>query len=383
MSLFFSRSSAPEQRAISSLPWSHGGGSPIGTGIDDHLRLVPAFAAVRLISDSIATLPLQQFRRTPNGRQPMPLARAIEAPSAYGTRVEWVQRALTSALITGNAYGLKTGYDRETAGWSSVEWIDPTKVRDSDDGSGEWIYNGSRRLDAREVLHIPALVVPGKRCGVSPMAVARSAVEAGLRAQDFTESWFANRAVPGMVFRNEARELTAEVAQKAKDRLTATLRSGEPFVTGKDWSLDVLKMPAEDAGFVAATRLTATQIASIYGIPPEMIGGESASSLTYSTVELNQIAFLTNTLRPWITRLEAALSSLLPNPQFVRFNVDALLRVDTKTRWEIHKVRREIGAANIDEIRALEDEAPLPDGQGQDYAPLNSSPAAPPNGAPA
>jgi HK97 family phage portal protein len=152
-----------------------------------------------------------------------------------------------------------------------------------------------------------------------------------------------------------------------------TLRAGEPFVTGKDWKLDVISLPADDAGFVASAKLNATQIASIYGVPPDMIGGESSSSLTYSTVELNQIQFVTNTLRPWLVRLETAFSSLLPKPQYVKFNVDAMIRADTKSRWEVHQIARTIGAESIDEIRALEELPPLPDGQGQVYAPLTSS----------
>jgi len=101
-----------------------------------------------------------------------------------------------------------------------------------------------------------------------------------------------------------------------------------------------------------------------------MIGGESGSSLTYSTVEQNALNFAQFTLHPWIQKLEEEFSSWLPEPQFVKFNLDAMIRVDAKTRREIYQIDRNIGLRNIDEIRALEDEAPLPDGQGQDYTPL-------------
>ena len=117
-----------------------------------------------------------------------------------------------------------------------------------------------------------------------------------------------------------------------KERMKLTVKAGEPFVVGKDWDVTMLALSADDAGFVQSARLTATHVASVFGIPPQMIGGDAGSSLTYSTVELNQIQFLTNTLRPWITRLEEAFNSLLPRPHYVKFNVDAMLRVDTKTR---------------------------------------------------
>jgi len=66
---------------------------------------------------------------------------------------------------------------------------------------------------------------------------------------------------------------------------------------------------------------------------------------------------------------------MMPRPQYVKFNADALIRVDTKTRHEIYQIDRNIGLRNIDELRALEDEEPLPDGQGQSYTPLAAKPA--------
>ena len=71
-----------------------------------------------------------------------------------------------------------------------------------------------------------------------------------------------------------------------------------------------------------------------------------------------------------MVRLEEAISAfMMPRPQYVKFNADALIRVDTKTRHEIYQIDRNIGLRNIDELRALEDEEPLPDGQGQSYPP--------------
>lgn len=362
MSLFF-RGRA-EARDISSLPWNHGGDRPgvVGT-MESSLALVPVFAATRLIADSVATLPLHAFRKTADGRQPVSLPMVLDNPDPGGSRVAWVQRCMMSLLLRGNAYGLKSGFD-DIGGPKTITWMDPDRV---DFYSGKWVYEG-REVPEERMFHIPALVLPGSRLGVSPLKACRATVTAGESTQNFMRDWFRNKAIPGMTFQNVERELPPEVAQAAKERLVGTLRAGEPFVTGKDWKLDVLSLPADDAGFVAAAKLNATQIASIYGVPPEMIGGETANSLTYSTVELNQIQFLTNTLRPWLVRLETAFSSLLPRPQYVKFNADAMIRADTKTRWEVHQIARTIGAESVNEIRTHEDREPI--AGGDDYTPL-------------
>jgi HK97 family phage portal protein len=190
--------------------------------------------------------------------------------------------------------------------------------------------------------------------------------------------WFNGRGIPGVTAQNSEKTLTPAEADAVAERLGAKMRTGKPFVHGKDWDITVMSMPAIDAGFVESAKLNATQVASIYGIPPEMIGGETGSSLTYSTVELNMINFATFTLRPWLAKLEQEFSSWIHQPRFVKFNVDAMIRVDTKTRYDVHKISREIGLDNIDELRTLEDKPPLPDGKGQDYTPLSKIGAAPP-----
>ncbi|GGO86637.1 phage portal protein [Nocardioides phosphati] len=374
MSLFF-RSSRPEARDISSLPWSHGGDSPIAdASLEGSLGLIPVYASVRLVSEAVASLPLQAYRKGADGeRQAMTLPAVFDSPSNRGTRIDWLQRCMTSLLLRGNAYGLIVGSDRDTPGMPKmIEWLHPDKVRLHD---GRWYYNGREIPDA-QMLHIPAMVLPGSRLGVSPLSACSAAITAGKSTEQFMASWYGNRAIPSVHVQNADKTLTPEEAAVVKERTLATMRAGEPFVTGKDWKLDFLSLSANDAGFVSAARLTASQVASIFGIPPEMVGGEAAGSLTYSTVELNQIQFLTNSLRPWLVRLEAAFSSMMRPGEYVKFNVDSLIRVDTKTRFEVHKIAREIGLHNVDEIRRLEDEAPLPNGQGQDYTPLATKAAA-------
>lgn len=370
MSVLFRRSQPVESRAVTSVPWSHGG-PRIGSdsSIEDSLALVPVFAAIRLIADAGSSLPLQQFRKTPSGRARMPLAPVFEKPDQYGTTVDWLQQGFVSVLARGNAYGFKVGAGVTP---SMVPWLDPDKVT--------WFenkpyYNGEP-IDEAQLLHVPGMLVPGSREGISPLAACRSTVLTGAETQRFMKEWYANKAVPGVIAKNTERTIPSDVAADVKERLRSTMRAGEPFVSGKDWTFDFMKLSADDAGFVAATKLTATQIANIYGVPPEQIGGETGSSMTYSTTEQQQIQFITHTLRPWLVRFEAALSSLLPRPQYVKFNVDALIRVDTETRYQVHQIARQIGLNNIDELRALEDQEPLPDGLGQDYTPLKAAPAA-------
>lgn len=369
MSVFFRKA---EARAITSPPWSHGGESPLGSSTSASLSVVPVFAACRLISDSIATLPLQAYRKVGDDRQPITLPAVFDKD----TRIEWVQQAIMSLLLHGNAYGWVV----QRAGDATpltVVWLNPERVTIDETGPLPIFRYDGREIPANDMKHIPAYSIPGTIKGVSPIGACSLLTDTGSATQKMMRDWFAGRAVPGVMLKNEEKTLTPEQAQTTSERLSAKLRNGQPFVTGKDWSLEVMKMPADDAGFIASAKMNATQVASIYGIPPEMIGGETGSSLTYSTVELNLINFATFTLRPWLAKLEREFSSWIFMPRFVKFNVDAMIRVDTKTRYDVHKIARDIGLNNIDELRRLEDQPPLPDGKGQDYTPLTAKAATP------
>lgn len=371
MSLFFRRA---EQRAVMSVEgWGRGDDAALGSSMSSALSVVPVFAACRLISDSIATLPLQAYRKTGDVRTPIALPAVFDTE----TRIEWVQQALMSLLLRGNAYGLVVARSGDGTP-KRVQWLNPERVDIDETGTKPvFRYNGTVVPDV-DMKHIPAYAMPGTVKGLSPIGACSMLADTGAATQKMMRDWFAGRGIPGVTAQNTSKVLSAAEAETVSDRLRARMRTGQPFVHGSDWDINFMSLPADDAGFVSSAKLNATQVATIYGIPPEMIGGETGSSLTYSTVEMNQHNLAALTLRPWLAKLEQEFSSWIYRPRYVRFNVDAMIRVDVKTRYDIHQIAREIGMRNVDEIRALEDLTPLPDGQGQDYNPLlKSTPAQP------
>jgi hypothetical protein len=85
---------------------------------------------------------------------------------------------------------------------------------------------------------------------------------------------------------------------------------------------------------------------------------------------------ITDSLDPWLVRLETALKDCLPGQQYAQFNRNARLRMTPDARYATYRAARDIGLMNVDEIRALEELEPLPrptdptDYDGRDYTPL-------------
>ena len=344
------------------------------------LQLASVYSANRLLAQSVSTLPLKAYRRGTEARIPMAnLPALFDELVTYGELVPWLHRCTVSLGLRGNAYGYKVR--RDGFGFPTlVEWLDPTTiVPDERVGKTGWLVNGVE-VAREDIVHIPLFPLAGQRVSPSPIASFAATLGVGLQAQSYASDWFANGGFPPGTFKNQQVVIDPEDAAVIKSRLVQSIRDRAPLVYGKDWDYNAITVPPEEAQFIETMKMTTNQIAAIYGIPPEMIGGESGSSMTYANVEQQQINFVMFTLRPWLVILEHAFSALLPDRQYVRFNADALIRADLKTRWEVNKIRVDMGESNVDEIRTQEDKPPLPNGQGQKYGQTAPPPAIEPPG---
>lgn len=366
-----------ERRAITSVPWNQGGDSPTAVvGPDRAMRLAAMWGSARILSTNLASVPIRQYRSMGEAQRRLPLAQLFVKPSVQGTLHDWIQRAVMSMVLHGNAVGYITS--RDYLGYpTGIEWLPRSWVEVIDQnpsGPGSFVnpiwYVLGRQVDPSDIVHIPWIAVPGRVWGLSPMAAFAKSVSTGLSAQEYTDTWFNSGGAPPGTFKNTSQVVDQKDATVIKQRLVEAIKTRQPIVFGKDWEYDAITLPAGEVSFVETMRMTASQIAAIYGVPPELVGGETGGSMSYSSPQGREIELIQLTLLPWVSKLEEHLSNLLPRGQFVCFDADSLVRLDPVARWTMYEKQRLIGGTNIDEIRDREHMAPLPDGKGQDYTPL-------------
>jgi HK97 family phage portal protein len=333
--------------------------SILGTGSAGSLSLIPLFAAHRTIIDLFCSTPMQVFRNSSTGD-----AKRIATPKmltpVFGLPYTDKSQIVGSMLYDGNAFGLVT-----TVG---VVWLDPDRVAVQDDDCHKlpvWMLDG-RVMQPGEILHIPWIVPVGKVRGLSPIKAFRKSFETGDAAQTMARDWFKNGAIPAAHLQ-AAGNLDPESASVAKTRYKSAVSGRDVFVSGDDWTLKTIGLPADEARFIETLKLNATQIAAIYGLPPEEIGGERGSSLTYSTLESDEMRINSRVLRPWTTRVEEALTTLLPPSEYVKFNLDARVRTDLMTRMQAHEIAMRIGLETLDEGRKLEERPVLTNKQKSEW----------------
>lgn len=358
MSILFRKA---EQRSVSFQDvWGSGGS--VSNAAQNALGLVPVYAATGLIADQFAASPVAVFDKSASG---VPIRASVQPnlvrdPGVGGLDVySWKHQAIASCLLRGNAYGLIPEFDNRGQP-NKVLWLNPTYVEIDESGAvPQFFYNG-RLIERTSLIHIPAYVQAGSVKGLSPLGLFKAQIETADQAQQFGKNWFKRGGIPSGVLKNTAKSLTADQASQTKARFKASVSASEPFVTGSDWDYTAITVPGGEAQFISTLKLTATQFAAIYRVAPEDVGGESSgSSLTYKSLEQDQIRFAMRTLRPWTTRFEAVLDRYLTGGQYMRFNLDASARADLSTRMTAHAAAIASGIETISEARALEERAPL------------------------
>jgi HK97 family phage portal protein len=210
---------------------------------------------------------------------------------------------------------------------------------DVDPVSGQvtyWALPGGNEITAR-VWHIRGFTLPGQQIGLSPIAYAAQAIGVDLSSRKFARDFFDGGGVPKATLTTDL-DLTQEQADTAKQRLRAATVNREPAVFGNGVKYTPISVKPEESQFLQTQQANIVEIARFFGVPAEMVGGQSGSSLTYSNVEQRSLDFLTYGVQFWLKRIEDAFFDLLPQPQFVQFNTKVMLRTDAETQSKVDAI---------------------------------------------
>lgn len=348
--------------ALRGLDFGHGGSPFRANNIEQALRLAPVYAATSLIADTFSMLPCAGYTFGRSGvrerLKPQPELCWAPHPLPWLTHVEWKHQFATSYLLRGNAYGQITALDNMGRP-SKIAWLNPDGVRVDETGRTPVYFYNEEEMDTTSLVHIPWYPKPGSVVGLSPISLFKSVIETGGSAGDFGHNWFKSGSMPSGHLKYNNGTLDNAQVPVVKARFKAAVAGGDVFVSGNDWDWKALSVTADEAQFLQTIKATATTVATIFRVNPEDIGGETGSSLTYKTLELDQIRFQIRTIQPMFTRLEAHMTRLLPDYQYVKFNPDAMIRTDLRSRMEAYGIQLDKAIATNPEVRALEDRAPL------------------------
>lgn len=341
-----------------------GGSTPTTT---QSMRLSAVFACLRLLSEAVATLPLDTFLRDGGIRRPFrPRPAYLSFDPPQQSRIDFLSMTMLSLLTDGNAYVL-TPRDRLGVPTDLVV-LDPTMVAvRRDNGKITYQCQGQTLDPLTDLMHIKGMMLPGHLTGLSPISYARETIELGLAAQRFGSTFFENGALPSAVVQAPGK-MSPEAAARFRDTWNAGHQglgnANRIGVLTEGATLNKISIAPEDAQFLQTRAFQVPDVARIFGVPPHLIADASNSTSWGSGLAEQNLAFGQFSLRPWTERIEDALGRLLTThglPQvFARLNLDALLRASIKDRYETYDIGVNAGIDTINECRALEDKPPVP-----------------------
>jgi HK97 family phage portal protein len=355
---------------------SHSGHS---VTVDSAMQLSAVWSCVRLISETIATLPLPLYRIDAQGRKTpandhhlYPILRT--QPNLDMTAAEFWECMVACMVLWGNAYARKrySGGQLYALDPMRPDWMVPRRAK-----SGGMVYryhdpeekDGWIDLTEDDVLHLKGFGTNGLT-GMSPISYARHSMGNAMAVEESVGHTFKNMVRPSGVLTTDQilkQSQTDAYADKLADKFQGTVNQGKVMVLQAGFKFMPVNMNPEDAQMLETRLFGVEEICRWFRVPPWMIGHTSKVTSWGSGIEQQMLAFLTFALRPYLTRIEQSITKSLISPYEretlkAEFNLEGLLRADSQGRAAFYGMMVEKGIYTRNEIRAKENLPPVEGG---------------------
>jgi HK97 family phage portal protein len=340
-------------------------------------------AIITAVSRRLSVTPIHVYRKgSEDGRDTKeklgnhPVARLLQAPNNWQTRVEFMGDAASVFMRWGRFHAYKsrgmTGPIRELIP------LHPTSVEPKMDTSWRVTYrvrqgDGEiREYEPRQILNVRG---PARDffTGDSPVKDVAQAIALEILAEKFGASFFRNGALPLVIFKYMA-GVGAFKTQEEEDQFVQSYQDA----LGGDRRFRALLLPKgietgppipvenDKAQFLETRKYQRTVIAGAFGVPPHLVG--DLERATFNNVEQQDQDFTLNVVMPVAQAFEASMERDLLTPEdrssgvVIRFNLDSVLRADFKSRQEGLQIQRRMGVISANEWREIEGRNPRESG---------------------
>lgn len=344
--------------------------------VDAALQLSTVWACVRLLSETVSTLPLKLYRRQPDGSRTVatdhPLYRVLcISPNAEMTPGRFMLMIVASLALRGNAF-----VEKKLIGSRIVALVpllpQHMRVKRQANGRLEYIYNENgteRTIPEKNLMHIRGFGLDGV-CGIMPVKAGREVLGAAMSADEAAARVFAQGLQASGVLTNESGALKPEQREQLRQSLAAfagSKNAGKLMVLEAGLKYQGITMNPEAAQMLETRAFQIEEICRWFRVPPFMVGHTDKQSSWASSVEGQNLQFLTNTLRPLLDNIEQEIIRCLigeaeAETVYAEFSVEGLLRADLAARREWYASALQNGWMNRNTVARLENQPLIPGG---------------------
>lgn len=333
--------------------------------VNSTLQLSTAWACVRLISETLSTLPMNLYKDQPDAKvidKSHQLYYLLHTqPNANMSAAVFWQVYLASLLLKGAAY-VEKRFSGDTI--TSLDFLQTDLVtgRYREDGSIEWKYTDPvlkevRIIEERAMWFTPAFTLDGIN-GLSPITMGANVFGGAIAADEASANTFKNgMKASGLVTMDAV--LKGDQRDQVRAHVQTVSEKGGFFVLEKGTGFQQLNMNPQDAELLATRAFNVEEICRWFRVPPFMVGHSEKSTSWGTGIEQQMIAFVTFVLRPWAVRIEQSIRKSLMTPGERRmysaeFAMEGLLRGDSAARASFYSSMTQNGVMTRDECRRLE-----------------------------
>ncbi len=337
------------------------------------LRVPEVWACCRVLSDAAASLPLRLYRqRAAGGRVEVTGGQTfdlLQHPAPAVTAGNLIGSIVLRLALNGEAWLAKY---RDPDGNLEQLGIIPNERVYWQIKDGQPLYTITtlagtvQQATVRDIVHLRGMSLDGYR-GLSCVAECADAIALCAAMQDHAGRFFANDARPSGILKVPAGPQADEQVENLRKAWEARHGGADNAhriaVMSGEVDFSAISMNPEQSQFVQLREQAVRQIARAFRVPPWMIAAGDASSMQYSNVESQQQSFIDQSLRPWLTCIEQALTGdadLCAGNLAAEFDYSHLLRGDSAARAAVWTQALAGGWMSRDEVRAAEGLPPLP-----------------------
>ena len=370
------------------------GSSAAGKSVNERsaMQMTAVYACVRILSESIAGLPLHMYRYEDDGSKTKAVEHPLyhllhDEPNPEMTSFIFRETLMSHLLLWGNAYAqiIRNGKGDIIALYPLM----PNRMKVERDAKGQLYYEYQTmkedaptmkgavyQLYPNEVLHVPGLGFDGL-VGYSPIAMAKNAIGLAIAAEEYGSKFYANGAAPsGVLEHPNVLKDPAKVRDSWNAAFGGSSNAHRVAVLEEGMKYTPISISPNEAQFLETRKFQINEIARIFRVPPHMVGDLEKSS--FSNIEQQSLEFVKYTLNPWVCRWEQALQrALLDDDEkgkyFFRFNVEGLMRGDYQSRMNGYATARQNGWMSANDIRELENLDRIPAEEGGDLYLINGN----------
>ncbi|WP_418186742.1 phage portal protein [Aliarcobacter lanthieri] len=355
---------------------------PTSTGVnitpDNAMRHSIVYSCVRVLSESISSLPLVLYKEDDNGNRKKAKEHTLYGllnllPNQENTTMQWRETMMANLCLKGNHF---SQIIRNKRGQIISIWgLDTNRITvKRKQNTGELVFLYDYGFDYKdkhkekqfvfnfdEVLNVSGLSFDGIT-GISPIAYERESIALSVAMEQFGGKYFKNGASATGAFSVDG-ELTNTAYERLKkdfdDRYTGLKEAHRPLLLEGGAKFTPISMSNQDSQFLEARKFQKEDISMIFRVPPHMLN--DLAKANYNSIEQLSLSFVIYSLTPYLTRIEQCMQrDLLTEDErkqgyYIRHNLAGLLRGDMKTRFEVYDKAVKSGIYTLDDVLKLED----------------------------